>query len=238
MVPRRLGLGLAAILYGAVALTANPSRAAGIDAAGRTALEQMRGATMQRLIFHDEPRPRIAEGFEDGEGKALTLADFAGKVVVMNFWATWCPPCRAEMPSLDRLAAAVKGDGIEVLAVSTDRGGAPKVRSFFGDIGVAHLGVYSDASSRMARAAMVLGLPVTLILDRQGREIARLTGDAQWDSPESLAILRQIASFTRQAQTQGAFRAAPGRDTTLAQAAAADRPGRIAAPQPAATPRP
>lgn len=219
--PRPFALGVAAILYGAMALTANPARAGTLDASERAALEAMRADDMQKLVFHDAPRPRIAEGFEDGEGRSLGLADFAGKVVVLNLWATWCPPCRAEMPSLDRLSAKVGGDGIAVVALSTDRGGAPKVRAFFDEIGVKNLRIYTDKSNRFARQAAVMGLPVTLILDPQGREIARLTGDAHWDSDAALAILRGIAAATRDSATRGASGAAPeGHSQRLARAAA------------------
>ncbi|MCL5778465.1 TlpA family protein disulfide reductase [Limibaculum sp. FT325] len=202
--PRPFALGIAAILYGAMALSANPSDAGAIGPSDRAALEAMRAGDMRKLVFHDTPRAQMTESFQDGAGRTVGLADFSGKVVVLNIWATWCPPCRAEMPSLDRLAAKVKGDGIEIVALSTDRGGAAKVRGFFDEIGVKNLAIYADPSNRLARQAAVMGLPVTLILDREGREIARLTGDAHWDGADALAILRRISVMTRGAHTQGA----------------------------------
>lgn len=198
--PRPIAFGIAAILYGAAALTANPTLAAGLEATDRAVLKEMRAGDMQKLVIHDVPRDRLTEGFKDAEGGDVTLARFAGKVVVLNFWATWCPPCRAEMPALDRLAATVKGDGIEVVALSTDRGGVAPVRRFFDEIGVRNLAIFNDASNRMAREAALIGLPVTLILDRQGREVARLTGDAAWDDEAAVGILRRIAAATRESR--------------------------------------
>lgn len=209
--PGLLALGLTAILYGATALTANPSRAAGLDADERAAISAMRAGSMQRLVIRDQPAERLDIGFENADGRRLTLSDFAGKVVVLNVWATWCPPCRAEMPSLDRLAGMVRADGIEVVALSTDRGGLPKVRGFFDEIGVKNLPIYTDPANEIARKAALVGLPVTLILDRQGREVARLTGDAEWDSDEAVAILRRIAGATRTTH-KAQFKKVPGAD--------------------------
>ena len=189
-------LTLAAILYGAIFLTANTVSAAGMSPADRTALKEMRSGEMLKLVFHDKPRARIVETFRDFYGNGITLADYSGKVVLLNFWATWCPPCRAEMPSIDRLAGAMGGKDFAVISMSTDRGGVEKVAEFFKDIRVEHLKLMHDRSGNMGRQAGVLGLPVTLILDREGREIARLLGDADWDSPEATEILRRIIELT------------------------------------------
>ncbi|MEM7687256.1 MAG: TlpA disulfide reductase family protein, partial [Pseudomonadota bacterium] len=122
--------------------------------------------------------------------------DYEGKVVVLNFWATWCPPCRAEMPSIDRLSADMAGPDVEVLALSTDRFDVERVVAFFDEIEVETLRVLQDRRGKVARKAGVLGLPVTVILDREGREIARLQGEAEWDSPEVKAILTRIVEMT------------------------------------------
>ncbi|MEO0763233.1 MAG: TlpA disulfide reductase family protein, partial [Pseudomonadota bacterium] len=141
-------------------------------------------------------------GFETGDGQPVTLADFAGDVVVMNIWATWCPPCVHEMPSLDRLAATMAGSDVQVITVSVDRTGVGRVERFFADTGneahprIEALEIYIDKPNRLPREAAVIGLPVTMILDRQGREIARLTGDAEWDAPAVVAMLRHIAQLT------------------------------------------
>jgi thiol-disulfide isomerase/thioredoxin len=165
----------------------------------------MRGGDMVKLVVHDQPRDRIAETFRDLHGNPITLADYSGKVVLLNIWATWCPPCRAEMPAIDRLAGAMEGDDFAVIALSTDRGGVERVAEFFKDIQVENLKVMHDRTNDVARQAGVLGLPVTLILDRQGREIARMLGDADWDSPDARALLRRIIEMT--AGDGGAIRA-------------------------------
>lgn len=129
--------------------------------------------------------------FRDGDGRARSLEDFRGRVVVLNLWATWCAPCREEMPTLDRLQAQLGGEELEVVALSVDREGAQAVRKFFGDIGVEHLALYVEHPSGQAFSALgVHGIPATLLLDREGREIGRRLGIAAWDSPEMLALFR------------------------------------------------
>ncbi len=189
-------LALAALLYGAICLTANAAAAAELSAADRATLKQLRGGDMVKLIVHTAPRDRITETFRDLYGNRLTLADYSGKVVLLNIWATWCPPCRAEMPSLDRLAGEMEGPDFALIALSTDRGGVERVAQFYDDFLIDNLDIMHDRSGNFARQAGVLGLPVTLSLDRQGREIARLLGDADWASPEARAILRRIIEMT------------------------------------------
>ena len=202
-------VALAALLYGAIFLTANAGAtdlgAAELTAADRATLKELRGGDMAKLVVHKAPRDRIDETFRDLYGNPVTLADYSGKVVLLNIWATWCPPCRAEMPSLDRLAGEMEGADFAVIALSTDRGGVERVAQFFADVQIENLKIMLDRSGNFSRQAGVLGLPVTLILDRQGREIARLLGDADWDSPEARAILRRVIEMT--AETTAAGRA-------------------------------
>ena len=188
-----VALPLATLLYAAVAPSAN---AAGLDAATREDLREMRDGTMTKLVVHDEARARPEGTFLDGEGAQTTLADFAGRVVLVNFWATWCPPCRAEMPSIDALAEGMAGEDFAVVALSTDFGGLAKPRGFFQEIGVENLPLYLDADKEVSRAAGVTGLPVTLLLDREGREVARLIGDAHWDEPAARAIVSRLIEAT------------------------------------------
>ena len=195
-----VSLALAALLYGAICLTANPGAAepgaTELSAADRATLKELRGGDMAKLVIHNAPRARIDETFRDLYGNPITLADYSGKVVLLNIWATWCPPCRAEMPSLDRLAGAMEGPDFAVIALSTDRGGVERVARFYDDMGIENLDVMLDRSGKFSRRTGVLGLPVTLILDRQGREIGRLLGDVDWDSPEARAILRRVIEMT------------------------------------------
>lgn len=190
------GLLSGALLYGVAALGANPAIAADLTNDDRAALKEMRAGDMQKLVFHREARPAITEGFRDEHGNAVSLADYEGKVVLLNFWATWCPPCRAEMPGIDRLAGEMNGDDVAVIALSTDRHDVGRILSFFDEINVENLPVLQDRRGAVARRAGALGLPVTILLDREGREVARLQGEAEWDSDDAKAILNRLVELT------------------------------------------
>lgn len=142
------------------------------------------------MAVHEQAKALPEIAFEDGDGTVRSLDGFHGRVVLLNVWATWCGPCRREMPTLDRLQAELGGVDFEVVALSVDRAGVDAVRQFYAEIGVRHLAIYIDESMRAMRQLGVLGLPTTLLLDRGGREIARLIGPAEWDSPEMIAFLR------------------------------------------------
>jgi thiol-disulfide isomerase/thioredoxin len=137
-----------------------------------------------------QPQPAPAAEFRNAGGKRLTLADFRGRVVLLNIWATWCGPCRAEMPSLDRLQALHQSDGLAVLAVSVDGGGAAPVRRFFQQSGIRNLSLYLDANNATARAFGARSIPTTLLIDRDGNLVGSLVGAMQWDSPDALALIR------------------------------------------------
>jgi thiol-disulfide isomerase/thioredoxin len=140
------------------------------------------------------PKPVPALTFFDEGGNEVTLADFAGDVVVLNLWATWCAPCRREMPSLDRLQAALDEDGLTVIALSLDRGDVAKVRAFFEELEIANLAIYQDPQARAGRELGAPGLPTTVVIDRTGQEVGRLLGPAEWDSEDALALLRDLAA--------------------------------------------
>ena len=194
---RRLAaLGFVALLYGVAALAVNPASAGDLTADDRAALAELRTGDMTKLVVHDEPRPRLKQTFKDADGNEIAMAAFEGKVVVLNFWATWCPPCRAEMPSIDRLAGEMADSDVAVLALSTDRFDISRVGAFFEEIGIQNLPLIQDKRGKVAREAAVLGLPVTVILDREGREVARLQGEAEWDGPAAKAILNRLVEMT------------------------------------------
>ena len=130
--------------------------------------------------------------FQDGAGRSRSLADYRGKVVVLNLWATWCAPCREEMPALDRLHAALAGSGVEVIALSVDTQGLPIVRKFFAEVGVKSLEPYIDPSAQAAFRLNAVGLPSTLLVDAEGRELGRHAGAVKWDAPEIAAALRRM----------------------------------------------
>ena len=127
--------------------------------------------------------------FTDAEGALVTLEDKRGTVVLINFWATWCPPCVREMPSLEQLQAELGGDGFEVLAISEDREAAA-IAPFYKHFGLNELGGYHDPYGRLARQLKVTGFPTTILVDHRGFEVGRVMGAAEWDSPESLALMR------------------------------------------------
>jgi thiol-disulfide isomerase/thioredoxin len=137
-----------------------------------------------------KPAPKLA--FEDAAGNPLTLEDFRGKVVVLNLWATWCGPCRKEMPSLDRLQADYSGQGLYVLPLSLDRGELSKIQSFYDEVGIQNLKIYRDPKGGASRALGAFGLPTTVVLDRDGREVGRVLGPAEWDGHEALATLKAL----------------------------------------------
>lgn len=132
--------------------------------------------------------------FKDGAGRSHTLADFGGKLVLLNLWATWCAPCREEMPALDRLQATLGGRDFEVVALSIDQQGAEVGRKFFDEIGIKALKLYVDSSAQAAFKLGAVGLPSTLLVDGSGREIGRHTGPAKWDAPEIVEDLRRRMS--------------------------------------------
>ena len=191
--PIRAALVFATLLYAA---TAAPANAEGLDPGERAELAALREGTLSKLVVHESPRPPLEPAFIDGEGESVTLADFRGKVVLVNFWATWCPPCVKEMPALDALAAEMTGGSFEVVTVSTDFGGLEKPRRFLEEKELGSLALYLDADRALARAAGVKGLPVTLLLDREGREVARLMGDAHWDGAPAKAIVERLIEMT------------------------------------------
>ena len=148
---------------------------------------------LSKLRETPEGRP-LPDGlsFTDAEGNRTDFAAFRGKGLVVNFWATWCPPCVAEMPALDRLHAAVSRDGIEVLALSNDRGGRAQVEPFYQRTGIRNLGIWLDPRGATGRALEIRVLPTTLIIDRRGLEVGRLLGEAAWDQPPIIAAIRRL----------------------------------------------
>lgn len=130
--------------------------------------------------------------FMDAKGHPRRLDDERGKVVLLNLWATWCLPCRTEMPTLDRLQARLGGLDFQVIALSLDRQGPAVVHDFYASTGIKQLELLIDPSAKAARVLGAAGLPTTLLIDRQGREIGRLLGPADWDAPQMVALFQQI----------------------------------------------
>ena len=144
------------------------------------------------FAFTIHPRPKALEEFKfvSGDLKAASLSDFRGKVVLLNIWATWCGPCRVEMPTLDRLQAMLGGPDFEVLALSIDQGGVAVVKDFYEELGLKALRIFVDPSVTAPVALNALGVPTTVLISREGLEIGRYTGSAEWDSPKVEALIR------------------------------------------------
>ena len=130
--------------------------------------------------------------FKDEAETELTLAKFGGKVMVVNFWATWCAPCVKEMPTLDALQAKMGGDGFQVLTISQDREGAKVAKPFVEKNQWKHLPLYVEPMGRFSKDAKLLGLPTSLIIDKTGHEVARVEGELDWNSPAVERALREL----------------------------------------------
>ena len=183
-----LSVGAAAVAAGTAAgIYAFRDRVSGEPAASPT-------PDKGKLRAHAAPLPVAAFSFEDAAGNRRTLADFRGRHVLLNVWATWCVPCREEMPSLERLQVKLGGPQFMVLALSVDSGGVEAVRRFYAELGLNALDIFVDRSLQVNSALRVVGLPSTVLLDGEGREIARHIGPAEWDSPP---LVESIAQLTR-----------------------------------------
>ncbi|PKQ13541.1 MAG: thioredoxin [Alphaproteobacteria bacterium HGW-Alphaproteobacteria-1] len=178
------------VLYMSLALGANAA------VADTAALEALRDGHMKKLMFHAAPKPAPLTEFERADGTTGTLADYRGQHVVLNFWATWCAPCRAEMPTLANLQTELGSEAFSVVTIATGRNPPPAMKKFFDEIGVTNLPLHRDPKSALAREMGVFGLPITVILDPDGHELARLTGDADWDSDSAKAIIRALVEGT------------------------------------------
>ncbi len=180
--PRRaFHAGLAAVMI--VLATAAPAVAA-------VAEPPLTGVFKDNFTLLAPPVPAPGTTFKDADGQRVTLATFRGRVVLLNFWATWCAPCIREMPSLDRVQARFEEAGLTVVAVSEDFAGLPVVRPFFERLKLEHLKVYLDVDSALLKTLGIQGLPTTLLIDRQGRLVGGLEGPAEWDEDDAVNLIR------------------------------------------------
>ena len=135
-----------------------------------------------------EPAPNAA--FLDADEQRTSLLAFRGRFVLLNFWATWCAPCRREMPALDRLQRILGGPRFEVVALSVDRTGLKAVRPFFEEVGLKTLAVYLDPRGKVQRALAITRFPTTVLIDARGLEVGRIEGPVEWLAPEARALIR------------------------------------------------
>ena len=162
-----------AVLTGALALAAAPASA------------------RVPLRLHDVPRSMLSTSFVDQQGRKLALADFRGRVLLLNIWATWCPPCIEEMPALDRLQARLGGSGFHVLALSINES-MEDVRRLYDNLGIRHLESYLAQRSRVMADIAAVDLPTTILIDRGGRERGRLVGPAEWDGRAAIRLIQKL----------------------------------------------
>lgn len=156
-------------------------------------LEGSIGGDVAAFIIAEREQNLADVTFNDTDGNAKTFADFEGKITFVNLWATWCAPCRAEMPSIERLTKKMAGDDFAVVAISVDSGDDLKPKKFYDEIGLTQLPFYHDgtmgAFKSFQKKSLALGLPATVILDKKGGVLGKLNGPAEWDSPDAIKLI-------------------------------------------------
>ncbi len=187
MTKSTLAAGLALVLV----LTAAAFLTAGSEKVRAEETPPLKGLLKDNFILLDQPVPAPQEaGVTDAFGGTVGLADFRGRVILVNFWATWCAPCVREMPSLDRLQAELGPEGLLVMAVSQDRKGLAAAESFYREQGLDNLEIFLDPKGEFARAMGVAGLPTSLLVDDRGRLLGAIEGPLEWDGPEAIELIR------------------------------------------------
>ena len=189
-----VGLALAAV-YGMVGLARNPAEATQCRAAGEAAqrIAPLVRGEVAALVVATAPLRVPDLTFQDAGGATRTLADWRGRTVLFNLWATWCVPCRKEMPALDALEAKLGGSRFQVVAVNIDTRNPEKPKAWLRDAGIGKLGYYADPSAKVFQdlkaAGKAFGMPTTVLVDRAGCEIASLAGPAEWASEDAVKLI-------------------------------------------------
>ncbi len=195
-----VAVGLAAV-YGIGAMQRNPTdpacRAAA-ELAGR--LAPLARGEVAALNIASRPNRLPDLAFNDVSGKPRTLADFRGRTVLLNLWATWCVPCRKEMPALDALQGKLGGEKFEVVAINIDTRNLDKPKAWLDDVGIRQLGYYADPSAKVFQdlkaVGKALGMPTTLLIDPNGCELGVLAGPAEWTSADAIKLIEAATGRT------------------------------------------
>jgi thiol-disulfide isomerase/thioredoxin len=145
---------------------------------------------MATFVFKPQPEPLPDLQFVNASGAPMSLSGLKGKVILLNVWATWCAPCREEMPGLDKLQADLGSDKFEVLALAVDKSGIEGARKFLTDIKAEKLGVYADPTAKEGTRLKVIGMPTTILINADGLEVGRLIGPAKWDSEDAKRLIK------------------------------------------------
>ncbi len=179
---------LLALVYTALTAGANPALASDADI-----ITPLVDGDMKKLAVHSTPKATSSAAFDlaDDAGRA-TLEDYRGKYVLLNFWATWCAPCRVEMPHLSELQSELGGPDFEVLTIATGRNSPQGIAKFFEETGITNLPRHQDPKQALASQMGIFGLPITVLIDPEGREIARLRGDADWAGDSAKNIIKAL----------------------------------------------
>ena len=180
---------LCATLYTLLAVGANPLTANTLNVDN---LLNIRSVDMRLVAIHTEPKAIVKTTFSDENDNTLNLSNYNGKVILLNLWATWCAPCRAEMPSLDALNKKITADKFEVVTVAVGRNSIPIMKQFFKENSITSLSLHRDPKMKLAASFGVRGLPATLILNPEGQEIARIQREADWFSQDAINLLEAI----------------------------------------------
>jgi thiol-disulfide isomerase/thioredoxin len=187
-------LAVLAGVYGIGRLRSNPDDAACRDAVKTAArIAPLAHGEVAALALAQTPFRVPDLAFKDANGHDRTLADWRGRTVLLNLWATWCVPCRREMPALDALQAHLGGAKFQVVAINIDTRDAEKPLAFLKDVGIKHLDYYSDQSAKvfedLKTAGKAFGMPTTLLVDPSGCNIGTMAGPAQWASDDGVKLV-------------------------------------------------
>ncbi len=156
---------------------------------GESGASSFKLGEMAAFVTKKTPEPLPDITFQDAAGKDVTLSSFKGKTILLNLWATWCEPCREEMPALDHLQKELGSDKFEVVALSLDRKGYEASRKFLDDLKAGNVKLYSDATAKQGMALKLLGMPTTILINKDGLEVGRLAGSAKWDSDDAKKLI-------------------------------------------------
>jgi thiol-disulfide isomerase/thioredoxin len=199
---RRIPIAVAAVLVGGIAgylgiyglkgAGGDPTCRAAVDTAKRIA--PLAHGEVAALTMASKPLKLPDLAFEDADGKPKKLSDWQGKTVLVNLWATWCVPCRKEMPALDRLQTRLKGPNFEVVAINIDTRDPEKPKNFLKNAGLTTLGFFNDEKAKVFQdlrgIGRALGMPTSVLVDAKGCEIATIAGPAEWDSDDAIKLIR------------------------------------------------
>jgi thiol-disulfide isomerase/thioredoxin len=189
-----VGVGLAAV-YGITTLTRNPgaSAACGPTVQRAQALAPLARGEVAAMTPASKPLAIPNLAFADASGKSHTLTDWRGRTLLLNLWATWCVPCRKEMPALDTLQQKLGGPKFEVVALNIDSRNPEKPKAWLQEVGIAHLGYYADPSGKafqeLKAVGRAVGLPTSILIDPAGCEIGYMAGPAEWASEDALKLV-------------------------------------------------